>query len=106
MVRVKKEPVKKIVFKTKDGREVNFVKKPKPAGVRVSGKNQMKMLEKRLSSMEKAILHYNNAVQTHQARKKSEGGEQVVGKSGKQGDKPTKGKKAAASVVDVGKEKA
>lgn len=101
MVRVKKEPVKKIVFKTKDGKEVNFVKKPKAAVARVSGKNQMKMLEKRLSSMEKAILHYNNAVQTREARKKSEGGEQVAEKS-----KSAKGKKAAAPVVDVGKERA
>jgi len=100
---VKKEPVKKIAFKTKDGREVSFVKKPKTAGKAEKG-GHMKMFERRLSAMEKAILSYNNAVQAHQARKKSEGGEQVVGKSGKQGNKLEKGKKTAASVVDVGKD--
>lgn len=101
MARAKKQEPKKISFKTKSGKEVVF---SRPSGkAKVS---RAKSFEKRLSAMEKAILNYNHAVQAHQERKKSQSGEQVVGKSGKQGDKPAKGKKPAPVVVDVGKERA
>jgi hypothetical protein len=50
---------KKIVFKTKDGREVSF--KKKPGVVKVKKENQMKTMEKRLMAMEKAVMKYNKA---------------------------------------------
>lgn len=101
-VKTKTKVGKPIVFKTKDGKEVSFVPKPKTA-VEKKKRGQMKLLEQRLTKMEKAILDYNNAVQAHQERKKNKGGESQDGASAGAGDKLGKGKKATALVVDAGK---
>lgn len=103
MGRVKKEPERKVAFKTKDGKEVCFAPKGKMVVKRAA---HMKALEKRLTAMEKAVLNYNHAVQVHEERKKSEGGKQGDRKVASKGDKPGKGKKAGQVVVDVGKERA
>jgi hypothetical protein len=67
---------KKIVFKTKDGKEVSFKKKPGAAKERkVKG---MKAFEKRLSAMEKAVIQYNSSVQKHREKKEKEKGEKKV----------------------------
>lgn len=91
---------KKIAFKTKDGKEVSFAPKGKNAAKK---KVHMKSLEKRLTAMEKAILHYNHAVEAHKERKKGAGDKPEVGKSDVKVDKPAKGKKAGSSAIVVGK---
>lgn len=58
---------KKIVFKTKDGKEVSF--KKKPGGAKVKKENKMKTMEKRLSAMEKAVIQYNKAAAKHNEKK-------------------------------------
>jgi hypothetical protein len=59
---------KKIAFKTKDGREVSFKKKANGP----QEKKTIKLLEKRLSAMEKAVSHYNASVREHQEKRKNE----------------------------------
>ncbi len=61
---------KKIVFKTKDGKEVSF--KKKPGAAKVKKENKIKTMEKRLSMMEKAVIQYNKSVREHQEKRKEE----------------------------------
>jgi hypothetical protein len=67
---------KKIVFKTKDGKEVSFKKKQGAAKERKV--KALKAFEKRLTAMEKAVIHYNTAVQKHHEKKEKEKGEKKV----------------------------
>jgi hypothetical protein len=71
---------KKIAFVTKDGKEVSFKKKPGAAGQKKSKAATFKVLEKRLSTMEKAILSYNKSAAKHnenRAKEKKEKKEKV-----------------------------
>lgn len=58
----------KISFKTKDGRDVTFKKK----GNGAKAQKTMKMMEKRLSAMEKAVMQYNAAVRKREEKPKEE----------------------------------
>lgn len=56
----------KIAFTTKDGKTVSF----KSTGVKkVKAATRVKALEKRLSAMEKAVLHYNRGVEESKKKK-------------------------------------
>jgi hypothetical protein len=89
---------KSIAFTTKGGKEIAF----KATGSKAKRTaTHVKQLEKRLSVMEKAVMQYNHAVQTHQAKRK-EGSESVKcadGKSCEPTNKPQQGKKAVAVVA-------
>lgn len=71
---------KKIVFKTKDGKEVSF--KKKPGAAKVKKENKIKTMEKRLSAMEKAVIQYNKAAAKHNEKKEKAKAKESV-KSGK-----------------------
>jgi hypothetical protein len=58
----------KISFKTKDGRDVMFKKK----GNGAKAQKTIKMMEKRLSAMEKAVMQYNAAVRKREEKSKEE----------------------------------
>jgi hypothetical protein len=93
-----------ISFRTKGGKEIAFKAKGTNAKKR---QVHVKQIEKRLSAMEKAVMQYNNAVQTAKTTKAvgGESGERAVGKSGKQENKPAKGKTADQTVGRAGKGK-
>jgi hypothetical protein len=104
MGKTKAPPAKKIAFKTKDGKEIAF----KSTGGHGKQSVRVKQLEKRLSAMEKAVLKYNDAVQSNKAKKEQQraSGERADGAGASKADKQTKGSKDAAVIERVGAAKA
>lgn len=93
---------KPIAFTTKSGKEVVFSSGSSAKGKIAKG--HIKQLEKRLSAMEKAVLKYNNAIQSSQAKKAKalQASEQQDGKGSRKEIKLIKGAKPAATVARLG----
>ena len=81
---------KKVVFKTKDGKEVSFKKKVGAAAVKKV--KAWDAFERRLAAMEKAVSGYNAAAKAHNEKREAE-------KKGKVGN-VVKGAKATNKSMD------